>query len=71
MPRPRIHASATDRVEAARKRLASAGGARRTFALSARALASLALIREHAGLASDTAAVERAIEAERQRVEAR
>lgn len=71
MPRPRKHphgANATDRDRASLAALVAAGGARRTFRLSPRAVESLAMIRKQAGDSTDTAVIERILEAERERL---
>lgn len=71
MARPRLHpvgTTASDRARAALARLEANGGARKTFALSARAVESLAIIRRFCGDATDTALVERILEGERMRV---
>ncbi len=70
MPRPRRHPegfTATDRKRAARQALSASGGAVRQFELSARAIESIALIRERGLDRTDVALIERLVEAERRR----
>jgi hypothetical protein len=70
MARPRKHESASARADASRIALVAAGGARREFRLSPHAIESLAIIRELAGDATDTALIERLLDAERVRLTA-
>jgi hypothetical protein len=73
MGRPRTHpegTTAADRDRASVAALVAAGGARRTFRFSPRAVESLAVIRKRCDDATDTAILERLIEEERARLHA-
>ncbi|NUB17293.1 hypothetical protein GAY28_36260 [Azospirillum brasilense] len=60
--------TASERASMARERLRAEGGASKNFRLSARAIENLAIIRDLARDASDTAVIERLLEEERTRL---
>jgi len=71
MARPRkypVGTTAADIAREATKRLVAQGGARKTLALSGRAIENMRIIRAERGDSSDTALIERLLEEERCRV---
>lgn len=71
MGRPRkypVGTTASEIARAATERLAANGGARKTFALSARALESMSMLRAAGDHASDTALIEALLEEARKRL---